>query len=297
MATLREVRNRISGVKKTQKITKAMKMVAAAKLRRAQSGVVAARPYAARMKQLLHHLVRSVDTSVNPLLVPREVRNISVVVVTSDRGLCGAFNSNLIRTTLAHLAEKYPGAREEGRLKLFCIGKKGFDYFSKRHFKVDGKYIGVYNDLVFTQARAIAREVIEDYLKGNSDVVEIAYNEFKSVARQNVVFERFLPIPTEPDPGKAAETKNPTDYIYEPSVAEIVNGLLPRHLNFHIWKVILESNAAEQGARMAAMENATENANELISHLQLVYNKARQTAITKELLELVGGAEALKKAG
>jgi len=297
MATLREVRNRIAGVKKTQKITKAMKMVAAAKLRRAQSGVVAARPYAARIKQLLRHLVRSVDTGVNPLLAPREPAKISVVVVTSDRGLCGAFNSNLVRTALARIAEKYPGAMEEGRLKLFCVGKKGFDYFSKRHFKIEAKYIGVYNNLVFSQAQTIAREIVEDFLKGNSDVVEVVYNEFKSVARQNVVFEQFLPVPTEPDAAGQAVTQNPIDYLYEPSTAEIVNALLPRNLNFHIWKVLLESNAAEQGARMAAMENATENANELISHLQLVYNKARQASITKELLELVGGAEALKKAG
>jgi F-type H+-transporting ATPase subunit gamma len=295
MATLREVRNRISGVKKTQKITKAMKMVAAARLRRAQSGVVAARPYAARMNQLLRHLVLSVDPGVNPLLAPREVRNVSLVVVTSDRGLCGAFNSNLIRSTLAHLGQKYPAARDNGTLKLFCVGKKGFDYFSKRHYTIGGKYIGVYNNLVFSQAQAIAREIVDDFLKGGSDVVEVVYNEFKSVARQNVVFEQFLPVPMV----SSSETgvKNPTDYLYEPSTAEIVNALLPRHLNFHIWKVLLESNASEQGARMAAMENATENANELISYLQLVYNKARQAAITKELLELVGGAEALKKAG
>jgi F-type H+-transporting ATPase subunit gamma len=153
----------------------------------------------------------------------------------------------------------------------------------------------VYNNLVFPQAQSIAREIAEDFLKGGSDVVEIVYNEFKSVARQNVVFEQFLPIPTATT--EAAEAGNPTDYIYEPSMVEIVNALLPRQLNFHIWKALLESNASEQGARMAAMENATENANELISHLQLVYNKARQASITKELLELVGGAEALKKAG
>lgn len=295
MATLREVRNRISGVKKTQKITKAMKMVAAAKLRRAQGGVVAARPYAARMNQLLRQLVLSVDPGVNPLLAPRDVRKIALVVVTSDRGLCGAFNSNLIRTTLAHLSAKYPAAQESGSLKLFCIGKKGFDYFSKRHYTIGGKYIGVYNQLAFPQAQAIAREIVDDFLKGGSDVVEIVYNEFKSVARQNVVFEQFLPVPT--IEAGDTEGKDPTDYLYEPSTAEIVNALLPRHLNFLIWKVLLESNAAEQGARMAAMENATENANEMISYLQLVYNKARQAAITKELLELVGGAEALKKAG
>ncbi|MDH4068798.1 MAG: ATP synthase F1 subunit gamma [Ignavibacteria bacterium] len=294
MATLREVRNRITGVKKTQKITKAMKMVAAAKLRRAQSGVIAARPYAATMKNLLSQLVRSVDTSVNPLLAARDARSIAVIVVTSDRGLCGGFNANLIRTTLQHLGEKYPGVQEEGRLKLFCVGKKGCDFFSKRQYTIAGKYVDVYSDLVFTQAQAISREVVDGFLKGEIDVVEIVYNEFQSVARQNVVFERFLPIQTEIE---AVEDAKTVDYLYEPSTVEIVDALLPRHLNFHIWKALLESNAAEQGARMAAMENATENANEMISHLQLVYNKARQAAITKELLELVGGAEALKKAG
>lgn len=292
MATLREVRNRITGVKKTQKITKAMKMVAAAKLRRAQSGVVAARPYAATMKNLLAQLVRSVDTSVNPLLAARDAGSVAVIVVTSDRGLCGGFNSNLVRTTLQHLGEKYPGAHEEGRLKLFCVGKKGFDFFSKRHYAIAGKYVDVYSDLVFTQAQAISREVVDGFLKGEIDVVEIVYNEFRSVALQNVVFERFLPVQTE-----AEDDAKSVEYLYEPSTEEIVNALLPRYLNFHIWKALLESNAAEQGARMAAMENATENANEMISHLQLVYNKARQAAITKELLELVGGAEALKKAG
>jgi len=297
MATLREVRNRISGVKQTQKITKAMKMVATAKLRRAQGGVLAARPYAATMKKLMSELVRNVDAGVHPLLAPREVRNAAVIVVTSDRGLCGGFNSTLIRTTLQHLAERYPGTQEEGRLKLFCAGKKGFDFFSKRHYAIAGKYVGVYNDLVFAQAQAIAREVVNEFLSGQVDVVEIVYNEFKSVAKQNVVFERFLPIETE-DPAEGMGTPPAAvDYLYEPSTEGLVNALLPRHLNFHIWKVLLESNAAEQSARMAAMENATENAREIISHLELVYNKARQAAITKELLELIGGAEALKKAG
>jgi F-type H+-transporting ATPase subunit gamma len=297
MATLREVRNRIGGVKKTQKITKAMKMVAAAKLRRAQSGVMAARPYAKAIGDLLRHLVSSVDTSMNPLLTPREVKTAALIVVTSDRGLCGAFNSNLLRFAQNHIEAKYPGAREEGRITVFCVGRKGFDYFSKRGYKVVGRYVGVYANLVFAQAQAIAREVVEAYLTGRADLIEIVYNEFKSVARVRIAVDQFLPVPTaQGESGEASATRT-VDYLYEPSAPEMVNALLPRHINFQIWKILLESNAAEQGARMAAMENATENASEMISHLQLVYNKARQSAITKELLEVVGGAEALRKTG
>jgi F-type H+-transporting ATPase subunit gamma len=295
MATLREVRNRITGVKKTQKITRAMKMVAAAKLRRAQGAVVAARPYAQNMSALLRQLVQNVDPGVSPLFANREVRRAAVVVITSDRGLCGAFNSNLVRSAAAHMATRYPGFREEERIKLFCVGKKGFDFFTRRHYVVAGRYLGVYSDLVFAQAQNIAREVVESFLKGETDCVDLVYNEFKSVAKTKIVVERFLPMSIEIGPDDSTTHGKPVDYLYEPSTEEIVRSLLPRHLNFQIWKAMLESNAAEQGARMSAMENATENASEMISLLQLVYNKARQAAITKELLEVVGGAEALKK--
>jgi F-type H+-transporting ATPase subunit gamma len=292
MATLREIRGRIVGVKKTQKITKAMKMVAAAKLRRAQSGVISARPYARALNALLEHLAGGADLAQHPLVVPREVRSVAIVVVTSDRGLCGAFNSNIIKSVLARLAATYPGLHEDGRLRLYCVGKKGADLFTKRQYRVAGKYIGATGSPVFGQAQAICRELVEAYRKGDVDRVEIVYNEFKSIATQKIVVEQFLPIPA------GEKTRGPeTDYIYEPSREEIVNRLLPRHLEFRIWKVLLESNASEQGARMTAMENATENANELISSLQLSYNKARQASITKELLEIVGGAEALRKAG
>jgi len=298
MATLREVKSRIGGVKKTQKVTKAMKMVAAAKLRRAQGNVVAARPYARSMGSLLRQLAPNLDEAATPLLAPREVRSVALVVVTSDRGLCGAFNANVIRATVSRIEKKYPRALEEQRLRLFCVGKKGFDYFSKRHYNVSGKYVGVYANLVFPQAQTITREIVEGYLKQEFDKVEVIYNEFTSVARQRIVTDPFLPVqPNTPEGGLAGEEPMRVDYIYEPSSVEIVNALVPRHLNIQIWKVLLESNAAEQGARMAAMENATENANEMISYLQLVYNKARQASITKELLEVVGGAEALKRTG
>lgn len=293
MATLREVRARIAGVKKTQKITKAMKMVAAAKLRRSQSNVTAARPYAQAMRHLLEHLGSAVDIASSPFVEQREIRSAAMVIVTADRGLCGAFNSNLIKTAVARIDEHYAQLNSEGKLKLFCVGRKGFDFFSKRRYTVAQKYIGVYNNLVFTQASAIAADLTRGFLAGDFDKVEIIYNEFKSVARQQITVDQFLPvIRLAGEPQGSSPSAN---YIYEPSSVRIIESLIPRHLNFQIWRVLLESNAAEQGARMAAMDNATENANELISTLQLVYNKARQASITKELLEIVAGAEALRE--
>ncbi len=299
MATLREVRARITGVKKTQKITKAMKMVAAAKLRRAQTGVVAARPYALGMKHLLQHLSAAADLSTNPFVVQRDAKAVALVVVTADRGLCGAFNSNLIKAVVHHVDQNYAHLQAEGKLKLFCVGRKGFDFFSKRRYTVAAKHIGVYNSLVFGQAQTIVREIVQRYVAREFDRVEIVYNEFKSIARQKITIEQFLPVPPETDGPdvESASSKTAVNYIYEPSARQIVDSLIPRHLNFQLWRVLLESNASEQGARMAAMDNATENANELISSLQLVYNKARQASITKELLEIVAGAEALKKTG
>ena len=295
MATLREVRARIIGVKKTQKITKAMKMVAAAKLRRAQARVIAARPYARKMMDLLCHLVGSLDISSNSLISSREIGSIALVVVTSDRGLCGAFNSNLLRAAVKHVEKQYAVENKGGNLKVFCVGRKGFEFFSKRQYNVAGKHIGVYNNLVFGQAQMIARQLVDGYMKEEFDKVEVIYNEFKSVAQQRIVIDQFLPVSVSSE--DAALAKGSVNYIYEPNPIEIVNALLPKHLDFQMWRVLLESNASEQGARMAAMDNATENANEMISMLQLAYNKARQASITKELLEVVGGAEALKKTG
>ncbi len=292
MATLREIRRRIVGVKNTQKITKAMKMVAAAKLRRAQSGVLSARPYARKMSDLLGYVASSPDMLTHPLVAPREIKRVAVIVVTSDRGLCGAFNSNLLKGALQHMAQQHGALNAGGALDVFCIGKKGYDVIAKRHFKIAGKYLGVYGNLVFGQAQSIMREIVDGYESGEYDKVEVIYNEFKSVAQQVVAFKQLLPIPA-----SSTEAKRPTEYIFEPSQREIIQSLLPRHLQFQMWRILLESNAAEQGARMAAMENATENAKEMISTLQLHYNKARQASITKELLEVVSGAEALKKAG
>ncbi len=299
MPTLREVRRRIAGVKKTQKITKAMKMVAAARLRRAQMGVVSARPYARKILELLQHLSAGADGVLNPLLLPRDVTSVALVIVTSDRGLCGAFNANLVKTAVGHLEKTYGALLASGHVKLFCVGRKGADFFRKRHYPVAGRYVGLYDALSFTAVKPIAREIADRFLQGEFDRVEIIYNEFKSVAKQRIVIEQFLPIPGEhlkPDVANV-QPAHPTHYIYEPSSRQLANAMVPRHVDFQLWRILLESNASEQGARMAAMDNATENAEELISTLQLQYNKARQAAITKELLEVVSGAEALRSGG
>jgi F-type H+-transporting ATPase subunit gamma len=291
MPTLREVRRRIAGVKMTQKITKAMKMVAVAKLRRAQSVVVAARPYAAAVARILRHLRSSAEGEAAAYVVPREVRTVALVVVTADRGLCGSFNSNLIKAAVQRMDSEYPGWNEAQRVTVFCIGKKGAEYFAKRTYRVGEKFVGLFNALEYADAQRIAKMLMQRYGAGDFDRVEIIYNEFKSISSQKITVEQFLPLAG--DDGAAPER---ADYIYEPDRTAILAALLPQHLQYQIWRVLLESNAAEQAARMAAMENATENANELIDSLQLQYNKARQASITKELLEVVSGAEALAAA-
>jgi F-type H+-transporting ATPase subunit gamma len=305
MATLRDIRRRIGAVKSTQKITKAMKMVAAAKLRRAQDAMIAARPYAKTMKQILQHLSAKVDVTTNPLFAEREVKNVALVIVTSDRGLCGSFNANLIKAAVAHINKNYKELNEAGHLKLICIGKKGYDFFSKRNYKVIEKHTGLFSALNFQQAKTIVGEILDGYATTDKseqpkepafDKVEIVYNEFKTIAQPRISIEQYLPIVPESNNTQISHHRSQVDYIYEPSSDEIMKALLPKHLNFQVWRVLLESNAAEQGARMAAMDNATTNASDMIRVLQLSYNKARQASITKELLEIVGGAEALKKA-
>ncbi|MCX6134660.1 MAG: ATP synthase F1 subunit gamma [Ignavibacteriales bacterium] len=293
MATLREIRRRISGVKNTQKITKAMKMVAAARLRRAQEAIIFARPYARKLGELLRHLVTKVDVNLNALLVGRETKNVLLIVITADRGLCGSFNSNIIKAAVNQL-KTYSGLQA----RVLTVGRKGTDFFGKRNFTVVSKYPGIFTDLDFSDAREIVQEITEGFLRGDYDRVDVIYNEFKSVIQQRIVIEQLLPIPPEETKSsKDLHSLSQVDYIYEPSSVEIVNALIPRHLNFQMWRMLLESNAAEQGARMTAMDNATENAKELIRDLTLKFNNARQASITKELLEIVSGAEALTKAG
>ena len=295
MATLREIRRRIGGVKSTQKITKAMKMVAAAKLRRAQDAMISARPYAKKMKELLQHLAGTMEENVHPLMVARPVERVALVVITSDRGLCGAFNTNILKAAVNHIRTNYKELNEAGHLKVTCVGRKGYDYFIKRkQYDVGSKHVGIFGALAFNHARTIAEELVQGFVDGEFDRVELVYNEFKSIMQQKITVEQFLPIPAE-EIGKDKKTEHAGDYIYEPTATELVRTLVPKHLNFQVWRSLLESNAAEQGARMTAMDQATTNATDLIRTLQLSYNKARQASITKELLEIVSGAEALKK--
>ena len=299
MATLREIRRRISGVKSIQKITKAMKMVAAARLRRAQEAIVSARPYAREISKLIAHLANEVDASLHPLLQPREVERSLLVVVTSDRGLCGAFNANVIKAAVTHIRERYPDRKaDENRIRIVAIGKKGYEFFNKRDYELHSRHVGIFQHLDFGNARGIMADLMAGYLNREFDRVEVVYNEFKNVMQQRIVIEQLLPIPREELKAETVKKAHAIlEYIYEPSSKEIIEALLPKHLNFQMWRILLESNAAALGAQMSAMDNATENAGDLITDLTLSYNKARQASITKELLEIVAGAEALKKAG
>lgn len=290
MATLREIRGRIKGVKTTQQVTKAMRMVAAAKLRRSQDAVLQARPYAFKMKELLESLSQKVDTSLFPLLSPRkEINSMLVIAVAADRGLCGAFNSNLFKTAHQVLDVEYGALLKAGKVKMICVGKRSVDHFVKGGYQVVGEYGGIFSKIEFASAKAIAEQATQMYLNGEADRVIVIYNEFKSLLASKLKTDVFLPIqPT-------AEQKSATgDYIYEPSPEAIINDLVPRHLSTQIWRILLESFAAEQAARMMAMESATDNAKELLRTLSITYNRARQAAITKEIIEIVSGASALQ---
>lgn len=291
MAKYREIRGRIQGFDNTAKITQAMKMVSVAKLRRAQDAILAARPYGQKLRELLQFLASNVEMAVSPLLEEREVGRECLIIVAADRGLCGAFNSNLIKAALTVIHSRLNGLNEAGNLDLICVGKRSVDYFTKRGYNVITSYAGIFNSLDYSTARTIVDQVTAGFLDRRYDRVELIYNEFKTVARTSIAVDQLLPIPKLKVDENAAP---PLDYIFEPSRDEILNALLPKHLNTQMWNVLLESNAAEQGARMAAMENATRNAKDLVRSLRLKYNQARQAAITTEILEIVSGAEALK---
>ncbi len=290
MATLRDIKTRIKGVQNTQQITNAMKMVAAARLRRAQENVVNARPYANQISVLFSHLAAEKDIAENPFITARQVKNAAVVIVSADRGLCGAFNTNIVKETSRYINEELNSA--DIKAHLFCIGKKGYDYFSKRNYSIIGKKTGLFSSLEYNFALSISQELIKGYTEGSFDKVIIIYNEFKSIINQRIVVEQFLPIPIKKD--LAQDKKLKPDYIFEPGRDYIFNYLPPKHLKAQVWRILLESNAAELGARMTAMDNATTNAKELIRTLRIKYNKERQAAITKEILEIVSGANALK---
>ncbi len=293
MPSLKEVRGRIVSVNSTQQITKAMKMVSAAKLRRAQDSIIRFRPYAEKLNAILTNLSASLDQSAdNPYGVEREVKKVLIVVVTSDRGLAGPFNSNIAKAVYSLINAEYKGLSEKN-IQLLCIGKKGYEYFSKRGHNVIGDYSTLFHSLSFSAARPAAELAMNGFLNGDYDRVELVYNEFKNVATQIIRKERLLPIEK-----KATENTVKTanvDYIFEPSKEEILSELIPKSLKTQFYKALLESSASEHGARMSAMDKATENAKELLKDLKLTYNRSRQAAITKEILEIVGGAEALAK--
>lgn len=294
MAKYREIRSRIHGVENTSKITQAMKMVAAAKLKRAQDRIIAARPYGRKLRELLQFLASNMETAVSPLLDERDVERACLVVVAADRGLCGAFNTNLLKGARYLIDNRYAALNAAGNLDIICVGKRSVDYFTKRGYNVVSTYANIFNNLDFSVAQRLVAEVSDGFLSRRYDEVEVIYNEFKSVAKQSVAIEQLLPIP-KLDEDEAVVA--PLDYIFEPSNDEILNALLPKHLTTQAWNILLESNAAEQGARMTAMENATKNAKDLVQSLRLSYNKARQSAITTEILEIVSGAEALRNQG
>lgn len=292
MATLRDIKRRIKGVKNTQQITKAMKMVAAAKLRRAQENAVNSRPYARKIQEMLTNLVTEEDLIQNPLIAPHEkISKVAIVILTADRGLCGAFNSNIIREATRYINEDVKDAGQE--YSLFCIGKKGADFFSKRDYPVEKIYPDVFSSLNYTSAQKISEELIAGYLDGSFDKVIVIFNEFKSMIQQKIVIDQFLPIPLQSDSDEKSFTE--INFIYEPDQKSIFNYLVPKHLKGQMWRILLESTAAEFASRMTAMDNATTNATEMIRTLNLTYNRERQAAITKEILEIVSGANALRQ--
>jgi F-type H+-transporting ATPase subunit gamma len=289
MPSLQAIRRKIGAVKNTQKITKAMKMVAAAKLRRAQERMLATRPYGIRVRQILERVSRRIDRTLHPLFHRRSPNKIEIIVVTSDRGLCGAFNANVLRKAVELLKTH----QERGaQVAVSIVGRKGIDFFKRRPWPIRQQWPGVFDRLVFEHGKDIGQDIIEQYTKGTYDELYAVYNEFKSVMQQRVIARKILPIEFIGDDEEPAPDM-PGSYLYEPGEEEIF-GALPQILYLSTYRVLLESAAAEQAARMAAMDGATRNAGELIKKTTLFYNKTRQAAITKELMDIVGGAEALK---
>ncbi len=290
MATLKETRTRIVSIRNTSKITQAMRMVAAAKLRRAQDAITAARPYANQLQKILSNLATAETDFVHPYFESREqLRSVMLIVVTSDRGLCGGFNTNILRAArerMEQLHREFPGVT----IQLVPVGRRAVGSF-KQSKDVVRAFPDVFTGLNFSTALQISTMASDAFLAGTVDRVEVLHSEFVSVIRQDVNAMQLLPIAPSTDTSSAGSSA--TDYIFEPTRAEILDALLPQYLNMQVWRSLLDSNAAEQAARMMAMENATNNARDLISSLQLIYNRERQAAITKEMLEIVGGAEAL----
>lgn len=290
MANLKEVRNRITSVISTQQITKAMKMVSAAKLRRAQDAIILLRPYASKLREIMENISGTLEGNAGgQFAVVRPVNKVLIVAISSNRGLCGAFNTNINRTVSRMIREKYPMQSKNGNVKVLAIGKKSGDFFSKMPDNYAGQRNDIYNTLSFEKVSAVAEEIMNQFASGDYDKIEIVYNQFKNAAVQNVMTEQLLPIVS-----SQVKSKTVNDYIFEPGKEELVLEMIPKSIKIQLYKAVLDSHASEHGARMTSMSKATDNAGEILRDLRLSYNKARQAAITGEILEIVGGAEALK---
>ena len=295
MANLKEVKGRIQSVTSTQQITKAMKMVAAAKLRKAQDRIIQMRPYAEKLSGVMQNVSRAIDNQAldNPYGQERDVNAVLLVVISSDRGLCGAFNSNIFKYTQNLIADKYSSIRATGNLHILPIGKRAYEYYKKKDYSIIDTYYDLFNSLDFDHVCAAAEYTMKSFISQEFDKIEIIYNEFKNVATQIIRNEQLLPI-LPLDSSEETNIQN-IDFIAEPNEVFIFNEIIPKSLKIQFYKGLLESNASEHGARMTAMGQATDNAGELLKELKLTYNRTRQAAITKEILEIVGGAEALAK--
>jgi len=288
---LKEVRNRIKSVQSTQQITKAMKMVSAAKLRRAQDAIVQMRPYAKKLQEMLTNIVSNSEGEVSmPLAAERPIEKVLFLVLTSDRGLAGAFNSNVIKLTKLTILEKYDAQYRKGNVTIWNIGKKGYEHFLKNNYKADATHKDIFLQLTFENVQKAAQAAMKAFEVKQFDVIEIVYSQFKNAATQKFEVERFLPIPKL----EKKEGEKKADFIYDPSKEELIAELMPKILNTQLYKAVLDSNASEHGARMTAMDKASENANEMLRNLKISYNRARQAAITTELTEIVAGAAALQ---
>jgi F-type H+-transporting ATPase subunit gamma len=297
MANLKEVRDRIKSVISTQQITKAMKMVSAAKFRKAQQAIVQLRPYADKLSQMLGNILSNLESDASSTYgVERPVEKVLVVVVTSNRGLCGAFNTNINKAAMALIHDKYAALHQAGKVEMMFIGKKGYDYFRKRvtNVKFHNEHINLFSDLGFENVSTIAESIMQSFVVGQFDRIEVAYGMFKNAATQFPTVETFLPVSKMEKTTEKGNNKDiKADYIFEPDKQELLDYLVPSILKMTFHKYLLDTNASEHGARMTAMDKATENADELLKELRINYNKARQEAITKELSEIVGGAAAL----
>jgi len=294
MANLKEVRNRIASVQSTQQITKAMKMVSAAKLKRATNAIIALRPYATKLKEILGNLSASLEGSSSPFIQEREPNKVLIVTVSSNRGLAGAFNMNVIKAANNLIAEKYSEQLKNGNVSIISIGKKTQDFYEKRKYNVIGNNNEVYSALTFENVTKITDAIMAGFIKGEFDKVEVVYNRFRNAAVQFITTEQLLPLPKAEEVEAKTEKKSTNvDYILEPSQEEIVEQLIPKSIKIQLYKAVLDSHASEHGARMTSMDKATENAGELLKALKLSYNQARQAAITTELTEIVSGAAAL----